>query len=76
MPEECVEGVGQYMEGSQFGADSTGVSTAAEEYLKSLKPIGDGKDVVIFDIDETSLSNLPYYRNHKYGYGHSFLRIP
>lgn len=67
MPAECVGLVGAYMEGPQFKADSLGLSQAAETFLKSLKPEGDGKDVVVFDIDETSLSNLPYYRKHKYG---------
>ncbi|OWM76522.1 hypothetical protein CDL15_Pgr005486 [Punica granatum] len=28
---------------------------------------GDGKDVWIFDTDETSLSNLPYYARHGFG---------
>lgn len=67
VPAECVDGVGEYMEGFQYNVDTEGVTQAALNFLKSLKPEGDGKDVVVFDIDETSLSNLPYYRNHKYG---------
>ena len=63
-----MDGVGAYMEGAQFQADASGVSTAAEAYLTSITPTGDGKDIVVFDIDETALSNLPYYRQHKYGY--------
>jgi len=55
------------MEGPHFGADAAGVSQAAQSFLESLKPEGDEKDVVVFDIDETALSNLPYYREHKYG---------
>ncbi|KAG0625874.1 hypothetical protein M758_2G085800 [Ceratodon purpureus] len=75
VPEECVDGVGAYMEGSQFQADASGVSTAAEAYLTSITPTGDGKDIVVFDIDETALSNLPYYRQHKYG-GEAFNSTP
>lgn len=67
VPEECVGIVGAYMEGPQFKADSAGVTTAAETFLTSVTLSGDGKDIVVFDIDETALSNLPYYRKHKYG---------
>ena len=28
---------------------------------------GDGMDVWIFDVDETLLSNLPYYAEHGFG---------
>jgi acid phosphatase len=62
-----VDGIGAYMEGAQYIADAEGVNQAALSFLKSLQLNGDGKDVVVFDIDETALSNLPYYRNHKYG---------
>jgi predicted secreted acid phosphatase len=67
VPEECVGIVGAYMEGPQFKADSSGATTAAETFLQSVTLSGDGKDIVVFDIDETALSNLPYYRKHKYG---------
>jgi len=43
------------------------VSKEAEEYAKSLKLSDDGKDAWIFDIDETLLSNLPYYAAHGFG---------
>lgn len=67
VPEECVEIVGAYMEGTQFQADSSGLTLAAQAFLTSLTPTGNGKGIVVFDIDETALSNLPYYREHKYG---------
>ncbi|XP_010258707.1 PREDICTED: acid phosphatase 1-like [Nelumbo nucifera] len=36
-------------------------------YAENLKLTRDGKDVWIFDIDETILSNLPYYARHGFG---------
>lgn len=41
--------------------------SAARSYLQSIFPT-EGVDAVVFDIDETCLSNLPYYRVHQYGY--------
>uniref|UniRef100_A0A453J8R4 Stem 28 kDa glycoprotein n=1 Tax=Aegilops tauschii subsp. strangulata TaxID=200361 RepID=A0A453J8R4_AEGTS len=36
-------------------------------YVDSLKLTGNGKEVWVFDIDETTLSNLPYYAKHGFG---------
>ncbi|KAE8784465.1 chromatin assembly factor 1 subunit FSM [Hordeum vulgare] len=36
-------------------------------YFHSLKLAGNGKEVWVFDIDETTLSNLPYYAKHGFG---------
>uniref|UniRef100_A0A453QHY6 Acid phosphatase n=1 Tax=Aegilops tauschii subsp. strangulata TaxID=200361 RepID=A0A453QHY6_AEGTS len=36
-------------------------------YLDSLRLAGNGKEVWVFDIDETMLSNLPYYATHGFG---------
>ena len=55
------------MNEGQYSLDTEGVATAAAEYLKGIAPREDGMDVVIFDIDETALSNLPYYQQHRYG---------
>uniref|UniRef100_I1PT44 Acid phosphatase n=1 Tax=Oryza glaberrima TaxID=4538 RepID=I1PT44_ORYGL len=33
-------------------------------YVDSLKLAGNGKEIWVFDIDETSLSNLPYFAKH------------
>ncbi|PIM98198.1 Acid phosphatase [Handroanthus impetiginosus] len=49
------------MLGKQYRHDCEVVADAAIEYAKSLKLAGDGKDIWVFDIDETTLSNLPYY---------------
>ncbi len=37
-------------------------------YLFDVVPHSDGMDVVIFDIDEKILSNLPCYWQHQYGH--------
>lgn len=46
---------------SQCSNDSTTVFLAAYAYAQSLNLAADGKDIWIFDIDETSLSNLPIF---------------
>lgn len=44
------------------------VSNEASVFAKSVGVEKDGNDVWVFDIDETLLSNLPYYADHGYGY--------
>lgn len=67
VPRECLEYVRDYMMGRGYGLDLERVSNEAGVYAKSVELRGDGKDAWIFDIDETLLSNLPYYQEHGYG---------
>ncbi|XP_030526455.1 acid phosphatase 1-like [Rhodamnia argentea] len=67
VPRECEGYVGHYMLGHQYREDSEVVAREAVLYATSLKLAGDGKDVWVLDIDETSLSNLPYYAKHGFG---------
>ncbi|XVF11236.1 hypothetical protein REPUB_Repub08aG0009000 [Reevesia pubescens] len=67
IPEECLGYVKDYMMGRGYKVDLERVSNEAGVYAKSVELSGDGKDVWIFDIDETLLSNLPYYVDHGYG---------
>ncbi|KAF2323485.1 hypothetical protein P3X46_011071 [Hevea brasiliensis] len=67
VPAECEGYVGHYMLGQQYRADSKAITDEAFLYAQSLKPDGDGKDIWVFDIDETALSNLPYYAEHGFG---------
>ncbi|KAL2327103.1 hypothetical protein Fmac_020530 [Flemingia macrophylla] len=67
VPEECAEYVKAYMTGKGYLADLDIVSKEAAEFARTLQPAADGKDAWIFDIDETLLSNLPYYAAHGYG---------
>lgn len=67
IPLECAEYVKEYSSGRAYQLDVETASKEAEIFAKSVKLVGDGKDVWIFDIDETLLSNLPYYTEHGYG---------
>ncbi|XP_030972174.1 acid phosphatase 1-like [Quercus lobata] len=67
VPKECEGYVGHYMLGYQYREDSKVVTNQAIVYAQSLKLKGDGKDLWVFDIDETTLSNLPYYAEHGFG---------
>ncbi|XP_021765370.1 acid phosphatase 1-like [Chenopodium quinoa] len=67
VPEECEGYVGHYMMGAQYRKDCLAVTSAAYDYVKTLSLKKDGNYVWIFDIDETSLSNLPYYADVGFG---------
>lgn len=66
IPKECEKYIGNYMLGDQYRADSKAVNREGYFYAKTLN-ITTGKDIWVFDIDETSLSNLPYYAKHGFG---------
>lgn len=68
VPKECEGYVGHYMLGQQYREDSKVVANEAIAYAQSLNITGGGKDVWVFDVDETTLSNLPYYAEHGFGY--------
>lgn len=68
VPEECEEYVGHYLLGHQYRKDSRVVANQALLYAQTLSLARDGKDIWIFDIDETSLSNLPYFAHRGFGY--------
>lgn len=69
IPGACVDYVGHYMVGKQYRLDCDTVVNAAIEHAKSLKIPRDGKGIWVFDIDETSLSNLPYYARPDVAFG-------
>lgn len=70
VPGECEEYLGHYMLGHQYRKDSRMVANQALLYAQglTLARYGREKDVWVFDIDETSLSNLPYFAHHGFGY--------
>ena len=72
IPQQCEGYLGNYMLGKQYREDSKAVAQEAYLYAKNLELNGDGKDIWVFDIDETTLSNLPYYAEHGFGYVCSF----
>ncbi|CAN6340880.1 unnamed protein product [Urochloa humidicola] len=67
-PAKCEIYIGNYMLGGHYRRDSAVVIDEAVAYAEALKLGGKGKEVWIFDIDETSLSNLPCYATHGFGY--------
>ncbi|XP_062086804.1 acid phosphatase 1-like [Humulus lupulus] len=69
IPVTCEDYVGHYMLGSQYRKDSNLIINEAFLHVKSLSLSKNGvvKDVWVFDIDETTLSNLPYYAQHGFG---------
>ncbi|KAK3415629.1 hypothetical protein EUGRSUZ_J02693 [Eucalyptus grandis] len=69
VPMVCENYVGNYMLGHQYRKDCNAAGWAAYDYAKGLTLKKDGKDVWIFDIDETALSNLPYYARPDNAFG-------
>lgn len=67
IPHECGEYVKDYMLGRSYKVDLETVSNEAGIYAMSLELKGDGMDAWVFDIDETLISNLPYYSDHGFG---------
>ncbi|KAK9072425.1 hypothetical protein SSX86_008859 [Deinandra increscens subsp. villosa] len=68
VPSECTSYIGKYMNGAQYKADSEATIDECTLYLNTLCDVKkDGKDAWIFDIDDTLLSTVPYYKKHDYG---------
>lgn len=70
VPMQCENYVGNYMLGKQYRRDSEEMTAAAYNYAKNLTLGKDGKDIWVFDIDDTSLSNLPYYARPDNAFGY------
>ncbi|KAL0359051.1 UNVERIFIED_CONTAM: Acid phosphatase 1 [Sesamum angustifolium] len=67
IPEECADYVKEYMIGKGYELDLQRVSNEAKAFARSVYLSGDGNSAWIFDVDETLLSNLPYYAQHGFG---------
>ncbi|KAG0476081.1 hypothetical protein HPP92_012922 [Vanilla planifolia] len=67
VPPECGTYVRKYMTGKAYDLDLQIVAREAASFARSLTLAGDGKDAWVFDVDDTLLSNLPYYAGHGYG---------
>lgn len=67
VPHQCVNYIKNYINGGQFDKDYDVVASYAIAYAKTINLAGDGKDAWVFDVDETLLSNLEYYKAHGYG---------
>lgn len=68
IPEECEDYIRKYMTSSQYSAD---IDRVVEEVILHLgcccNQKGDGKDAWIFDVDDTLVSTVPYYKKHGFG---------
>ena len=73
VPADCEGYVGHYMLGGHYRRDSRVVIDEAVAYAEGLQLAGNGREVWVFDIDETSLSNLPYYATHGFGYARAYV---
>ncbi|KAG8367312.1 hypothetical protein BUALT_Bualt16G0059200 [Buddleja alternifolia] len=71
IPERCCDFVKEYVTGERYVSESEAVADNEVAYAKSLGFSGDGKNAWVFDIDETLLSNVPYYAVHGFGTGDS-----
>ncbi|KAL3652319.1 hypothetical protein CASFOL_002000 [Castilleja foliolosa] len=67
IPEECGDYVRDYMTKKGYQIDLQRVCDEAGLYARTVNFSGDCKFVWVFDLDETLLSNLPYYHHHGYG---------
>ena len=55
------------MTGDRYPSDLEFVASDSLTFAKTVELTGDGKDVWVFDIDETLLSSLPYYATIGFG---------
>lgn len=67
VPEDCAAYVKDYVTGKGYRFDLEIVATVTLAYARSFELADDGMDAWVFDIDETLLSNLPYYSDHGFG---------
>ncbi|GMJ00744.1 hypothetical protein like AT1G04040 [Hibiscus trionum] len=65
VPQECVDHINKYITSSQYKADSERAIEEVTLYLTRCCCLkGDGKDALIFDIDDTLISTIPYFKKH------------
>ena len=67
VPARCAAFVKDYMAGERYSSDSSVIGNLSSAFAKSVRLVGDGRDAWVFDIDETLLSNLPYYAENGFG---------
>lgn len=67
LPQECEGFVATYVGSGQYYTDLTVAVESARTYLCTIEAGEDGRDLVVLDIDETALSNMPYYVANHYG---------
>ncbi|KAI5398068.1 hypothetical protein KIW84_063754, partial [Lathyrus oleraceus] len=65
VPEECTDYIGKYVRSTQYSVDSERTTEECLVYFStSCNLKKDGQDAWIFDIDDTLLSTVPFYKNN------------
>ncbi|KAK4407262.1 Acid phosphatase 1 [Sesamum angolense] len=68
VPQECIDYIAKYMTSTQYKSDCQRAVEECQLYLTSCCALkGDGKDAWIFDVDDTLISTLPYFKKHGFG---------
>ncbi|XP_064952724.1 acid phosphatase 1-like isoform X2 [Musa acuminata AAA Group] len=67
VPFRCSEFVQEYMSGARYASDTDIVVDESLAFARSVQIANDGNDAWIFDVDETLLSNVPYYAINGFG---------
>ncbi|GMH20476.1 hypothetical protein Nepgr_022317 [Nepenthes gracilis] len=68
VPQECTAFIGKYMTSTQYRSDAHRAVEECRVYLRSCCSFkGDGKDAWVFDVDDTLISTLPYFKKHNFG---------
>ncbi|OAY34642.1 acid phosphatase 1 [Manihot esculenta] len=68
VPQECIDYIKHYMTSAQYEADSQRAIEEVKLYLSTCCTMeGDGKDAWIFDVDDTLLSTIPFFKKHNFG---------
>ncbi|CAJ1951062.1 unnamed protein product [Sphenostylis stenocarpa] len=65
VPAPCQEYMADYLLGDQYRSDSKTVCREAYFFAKTLNVTH--RDIFVFDVDDTTLSNLQYFANHGFG---------
>uniref|UniRef100_A0A453ANT2 Acid phosphatase 1 n=2 Tax=Aegilops tauschii subsp. strangulata TaxID=200361 RepID=A0A453ANT2_AEGTS len=67
VPAPCIGYVWAYMSWGQYGRDVSSAADQIAAYASQAPAAGDGLDAWVLDIDDTCLSNLPYYQAKQFG---------
>ncbi|XP_058743270.1 acid phosphatase 1-like isoform X1 [Vicia villosa] len=67
VPARCYKHVENYILDGQYELDMNIIVDEIIFYAKSQIPVPSNKDAWILDVDDTCISNIPYYKNKRFG---------
>ncbi|KAK7277062.1 hypothetical protein RIF29_18211 [Crotalaria pallida] len=67
VPPKCYKHVERYMTGGQYELDLELIVDQILEYANEINVASDGMDAWILDVDDTCISNIPYYKTMRFG---------